>query len=392
MAADDDLAPKRVAVAGAAANGGNFDGVALLEGRLYLCPYNADFVVCIDPTGDVLGCYERPGESPAVVDPSTGYSVSYYDLPAPLRGGEKWSGICACRGKLFCAPATASGVLDRVGCFWPSSRSRRGPLDAARDGFFDDERVPADVAAWAGGRVAALERRRKCAIVGFAADGARRSKAYVEEFSADPDWQGLRRGGAPALEARLWDPAGGALAVAARKTYDHLPPTGAAAQLAALLPHFAGNPGDAAAVEAAFAGLGMYHLAAETTVPGVGATNAAWSVRLANRRAHADPASAGASADRAAGRAALLAAEPALSRFLSLPAGACGGGSWAACADAVLGAFLNNVQLSRSNSRGEPYLVLYYAARAADAADRAAWTRDCCRRSAPPERVAACGG
>ncbi|KAH8061108.1 hypothetical protein JL722_4405 [Aureococcus anophagefferens] len=111
MAADDDLAPKRVAVAGAAANGGNFDGVALLEGRLYLCPYNADFVVCIDPTGDVLGCYERPGESPAVVDPSTGYSVSYYDLPAPLRGGEKWSGICACRGKLFCAPATAPGVL-----------------------------------------------------------------------------------------------------------------------------------------------------------------------------------------------------------------------------------------------------------------------------------------
>lgn len=91
------------------------------------------------------------------------------------------------------------------------------------------------------------------------------------------------------------------------------------------------------------------------------------------------------------------AAEPALSRFLGLPAGACGGGSWAACADAVLGAaapraFLNNVQLSRGNSRGEPYLVLYYAARAADAADRAAWTRDCCRRSAPPERVAACGG
>jgi len=296
------------------------------------------------------------------------------------------------------ASVAAGGArFDRVGCFWPSSRSRRGPLDAARDGFFDDERVPADVAAWAGGRVAALERRRKCAIVGFAADGARRSKAYVEEFSADPDWQGLRRGGAPALEARLWDPAGGAPVVAARKTYDHLTPAGAAAQLAALLPHFAGNPGDAAAVEAAFAGLGMYHLASETTVPGVGATNAAWSVRLANRRAHADPASAGASADRAAGRAALLAAEPALSRFLGLPAGACGGGSWAACADAVLGAaapraFLNNVQLSRGNSRGEPYLVLYYAARAADAADRAAWTRDCCRRSAPPERVAACGG
>ncbi|KAH8093368.1 hypothetical protein JL720_4498 [Aureococcus anophagefferens] len=156
MAADDDLAPKRVAVAGAAANGGNFDGVALLEGRLYLCPYNADFVVCIDPTGDVLGCYERPGESPAVVDPSTGYSgagkwsgcaaacgkvfcaphnagvvlvIDAHDgdavssIDCGYAGNQKWSGICASRGKLYCAPFNAASVL----CVDPA------PVDALRE-------------------------------------------------------------------------------------------------------------------------------------------------------------------------------------------------------------------------------------------------------------------
>ncbi|KAH8046176.1 hypothetical protein JL720_16467 [Aureococcus anophagefferens] len=77
MAADDDLAPKRVAVAGAAANGGNFDG-------------------------------RRGGGAVSSID--CGYA-----------GNQKWSGICASRGKLRCAPFNAASVL----CVDPARLSMR---------------------------------------------------------------------------------------------------------------------------------------------------------------------------------------------------------------------------------------------------------------------------
>ena len=310
--------------------------------------------------------------------------------------------------------AAGGARFDRVGCFWPAfgpgtsaAAAAAGALDGPREAFFGAEGVPRGVAAWATTRVAALERRRKCALYGYGSDGPRRSKVYVEEFSYDAGWQRGDRGDAPALEARLWDPAAGtaadgdAPATVARKRYEHLPAAGAAAQLSAALPYFARRADDAAAVAVALDGAGMYHVASSTADATGETANAAWTIRFRNSAAHADPASAAADAPRAAAQKALEAAAPALGRFLGVPEAACGGGggggSWAACAAAVVGAaapgaFLNALQLSRANAAGEPYLVAYYTARAADPALYHHWNRACCRLSARPEDTGRCPG
>ena len=289
--------------------------------------------------------------------------------------------------------------LDRVGCFWPTLGPGAGDagraLNASRAAHFARARVPADVAEWVERRVANLERRRRCPVVGWAEDGPSRSKVYVEEFSFDPGWQRLDRAGFPALEARVWDPRNfTAAAVAADKRYDHFSASTAAEKLAAALPYFADAPEDAKSVADAFEGFVEYVMTSTTNVARAGgeaeATNSAFAARLVDPRKRP-----GATLD------ALARAEAPLARFLGLGAAPCAASpdaraaSWLACADAVMadaapGAFLNNVQLSRTNARGDPYLVLYYSAKQPEPAGHRAWLAHCCRTTAPPGQLQHC--
>ena len=305
---------------------------------------------------------------------------------------------------------SVSGLrFDRVGCFWPATAmASPSAFDDARDRFFAAEGVPPDVRAWAQDRVDALTIDNLCGIVGFGSDGERRSKVYVEEFSFDADWQGRlqqqedqrspssrRR---PALLARVWDPQSPLVAAkTAAKRYEHLAAEGTAAQLARALPFFREETEDAASVAEALRGLGMYNIDSSTRSSANRTLNRAWAMRFDSEAAHADPRGEGARAFRKRARAGLDAAEPALGRFLGLrnDGNPCGRGegaaasrasSWLACADALVSeaspaAFVNNLQLSRSNSAGEPYLTLYYTARTPDTARRLRWLERCCRLS-----------
>ena len=68
-----------------------FDGMAVFQGKLYLCPHNATCVVVIDP--------RKKNE------------ITRVALPIGLGGRGAWRGMAAAAGRLFCAPSNASEVL-----------------------------------------------------------------------------------------------------------------------------------------------------------------------------------------------------------------------------------------------------------------------------------------
>ena len=123
-------------VEGAASGNGNWDGVAMLHGKLYCCPYNASGVLVLDPaSGDALSTIECQGmdlrgdwrgiaacagklycapakaDSVLVIDPSASPAISTIDANARSGNAHNWDGIAVCGGLLYCAPFNAASVL-----------------------------------------------------------------------------------------------------------------------------------------------------------------------------------------------------------------------------------------------------------------------------------------
>jgi len=80
--------------------GGKWDGICSLNGKLYCAPFNASDVLILDPQAE-------DEASKVTLLPLT----SSNDGASWMRGGAKYSGICALGGKLYCAPYDAEEVL-----------------------------------------------------------------------------------------------------------------------------------------------------------------------------------------------------------------------------------------------------------------------------------------